>query len=257
MRNNDAGNTHGNSPVSDFYRDQLLDNEQLLYRQIAHDLGSHKPKSVFSGDSDARRLLTIARYVTLDYPEFYWSKGDFSASGQEGLLTALWDDLCPDCWVQKVDEEIFRTVEGLGLDRFSSVKEKVSCLQEWFLSNVSYDQGTDRYQQSIVQTIFPVFAEGRGVCLGIAKAAKLMLDLSGEHSIIILGRLFQDKTYEHAWNLIWDGDRYLHADFTMAYPVFESLWHSCYPEREQSCLLVPGEEIQPSHSISPDLTYPG
>ena len=256
MRKDRANDNPESFTASAFYLEQLLPAEQILYRQIAHDLCVQQLESIFSGNTDIKRLSTVARYVTLDNPGIYWSKGDFTVFLQDGMFKVLWDDLCPSRWKKQIDEKIFRTVENLGLNRFSSLMDKVLYLQEWFLSNVKYDQGTDKYQQQIVQTIFPVFTEGKGVCLGIAKAAKLMLDLSGNRSVIILGRLFQDKTYEHAWNLIWTGNRFLHADFTVAYPVFEPLWHSCYPGREQSCLLVTREKIACSHNILPGMTYP-
>ena len=241
-----------------FYLNRLTGSDRQLYMAADDALGCRRMRSVLPAAVSTGRLLTAARYVTLDHPGYYWSKGDFSAAvSRDGEhLLIRWDDLCAGQLTEETDRIIFSGIEQMRLDRYSSVRDRVGFLQEWFLRNVRYEWGRDRQEQRRAQTPVSVFMERRSACLGFARAAKMALDLYGTDCIIVLGRLFGDTRYDHAWNLVRDGDCFRHVDFTIRYPQFESLWRACYPDRPQSCLLLPFGDIAKSHQTASGLSYP-
>ena len=132
-----------------FYLNRLTGSDRQLYMAADEALGCRRMRSVLPAAVSTGRLLTAARYVTLDRPGYYWSKGDFSAAvSRDGeRLLIRWDDLCAGQLTEETDRIIFSGIEQMRLDRYSSVRDRVGFLQEWFLRNVRYEWGRDRQEQ--------------------------------------------------------------------------------------------------------------
>lgn len=89
-------------------------------------------------------------------------------------------------------------------------KEKM--VHNYLISNVMYDYD---FKQSSFECVGPLLF-GHGVCEGISKAAKLLLDLLEIHSLIVIGKSNQNisKIDLHAWNIVKVNEKYNHLDIT-------------------------------------------
>ena len=108
---------------------------------------------------------------------------------------------------------IFNKIENFinacrGLDEFSK-EEKV---HNYLVRNVVYAYN---FKKSSSECVGPLLF-GQGVCEGISKAAKLLMDLLEIHSIIVIGKGTHNtsNTDLHAWNIVKVNGNYNHLDVT-------------------------------------------
>lgn len=95
--------------------------------------------------------------------------------------------------------------------RNKSRSDSIRYLHDYFVQNIRYDRSDD----PAVHEAWLVFKEHRGVCDGISKAVKILLDSCHIPSRIIKGKS-QGEGHEdgHAWNLIEENGTWYHYDFT-------------------------------------------
>ena len=241
-----------------FYLSQLSESGRRLYRIADRALGSRGMRGAVPPDTDMDALLTASRYVVLDRPEYWWTKGDFTAvPSADGRSAAIeWEDLCPRHPTEETDARIFPMIEGMRLDRYAAAADRVKALRDWMLRRVRYDPGETRERLKTAQTPFSVFIEGRCACMGIAGAVRMALEAYGMDCVIVLGTLFGSAETGHAWNLVRDGGRYRHVDITMSYPQFVKMRQDLCPGSGQECLMAEYGEIALSHRILPGPDYP-
>jgi len=87
--------------------------------------------------------------------------------------------------------------------------EKVRFVWEFIRDHVTYEKLTRNYSHEIYGVLF----HGIGVCEGIAKTVKVMLDRLSVESLVVLGDTGEDGV-RHAWNVIWLYGKPRHYDFT-------------------------------------------
>lgn len=85
-------------------------------------------------------------------------------------------------------------------------------LHDWIVNTITYT----RTEEAAIHEAWHVFQHHAGVCDGIAKAAKILLDDSRIPSRILHGTSSQNDEAPsgHAWNLILEEDKWYHYDFT-------------------------------------------
>ena len=90
-----------------------------------------------------------------------------------------------------------------------SEREQVIGVRDWLLTNITYEKLTRNYSHEIYGVLF----HGIGVCEGIAKTAKRMLDVLGIPALIVLGKE-NEEGVRHAWNIVELYGTPRHYDFT-------------------------------------------
>ena len=93
-----------------------------------------------------------------------------------------------------------------------SEEEKEKYVHDFICENIRYDKLKKPYSHEIIGPL----GQGVGVCEGIAKAVKVLLDALGVWCIIALCGNNPEKgiKYRHTWNIVKIGGKYYHLDAT-------------------------------------------
>ena len=95
--------------------------------------------------------------------------------------------------------------------RNKSRSDTIRYLHDFIVQNIRYDRGGD----PAVHEAWLVFTHHRGVCDGISKAVKILMDSCHIPSRIIKGKASGEGHEDgHAWNLIEENGTWYHYDFT-------------------------------------------
>ena len=103
-------------------------------------------------------------------------------------------------------EKLVRPVQSL------SEWEKEKYVHDFICQNVHYDKLKKAYSHEIIGSL----GQGVGVCEGIAKAVKVLLDALGVWCVIAICGNNPEKgiKYRHTWNIVRIGGTYYHLDAT-------------------------------------------
>ena len=90
--------------------------------------------------------------------------------------------------------------------------EKEKYVHDFICQNVHYDKLKKAYSHEIIGPL----GQGVGVCEGIAKAVKVLLDALGVWCVIAICGNNPEKgiKYRHTWNIVRIGGTYYHLDAT-------------------------------------------
>lgn len=90
--------------------------------------------------------------------------------------------------------------------------DRLLYVHDFICQNVHYDKLKKAYSHEIIGPL----GQGVGVCEGIAKSVKILLDALGIWCVIALCDNNPDKgiKYRHTWNVVKVGGRYYHIDAT-------------------------------------------
>ncbi len=101
-------------------------------------------------------------------------------------------------------EKLVRPVQNL------SEWEKEKYVHDFICQNVHYDKLKKAYSHEIIGPL----GQGVGVCEGIAKAVKVLLDALGVWCVIAICGNNPEKgiKYRHTWNIVRIGGTYYHLD---------------------------------------------
>ena len=151
-------------------------------------------------------VLRVFREVLLDNPGIFYVDG-VSYSVREDSI-----DLIPRYSFDKKEIEdteyslkkrAERIVSGLR-----GKPDPVSAVHDFLVGSVTYKFEKRRYSHEI----YGVLHHGIGVCEGISKTAKLLLDLMEIECAVIVSE--PNGNVSHAWNVIWTSGCPLHYDIT-------------------------------------------
>ena len=95
--------------------------------------------------------------------------------------------------------------------------EKEKYVHDFICENIRYDKLKKSYSHEIIGPL----GQGVGVCEGIAKAVKVLLDALGVWCVIAICGNNPEKgiKYRHTWNIVKIGGTYYHLDAT-----FDNTW---------------------------------
>lgn len=184
------------------------------YKKLYLAIIKHEPEANFP-------LKEISYYDNL-YKEcirdnpllFYANNATFIIGG--GGVTINFDYTDDMENLQHTYQIIFKELEDIRKKcENSSENDKIKIVHDYIATNVEYDMCSDlpiHYAQS-------VFLYKKAVCDGISKAAKILLDAVGIHSIVISGNATTPNNVasgggRHAWNIVWTNGIPYHIDFT-------------------------------------------
>lgn len=116
-----------------------------------------------------------------------------------------------DLW-GRVKDEVSAMVSGIYGDAY----EKQLAIHDVLAKSIAYDERakTDRSLAPYSSTVLGVFLHKRALCEGIAKAAKLLLNVLDIKSIVAIGKMHFDSAINHAWNIVKINGTATHLDIT-------------------------------------------
>ncbi len=193
-----------------YYASCLTGAEGQAYFRMAEAF-SALDRSVRVPRMPTARLTEIYTMVKYDCPELFF----LSVPSYRVAPGAAYTELIPayafplrqiPSLREAADKRLTRLLTGI--ERLSD-PEKVRFVREFLTEKVVYEKLTRHYSHEIYGVLF----HGIGVCEGIAKTAKAMLDRLGIASLVVLGETGEEGT-RHAWNIIYLSGTPLHYDFT-------------------------------------------
>ena len=197
----------------EYYFGLLNENEQRGYREILEGIRSFEDKFYLSlsGDNEIDRVYHA---VLKDHPEIFWLTG-FRYKYYQNSPNFIF---IPEYLFKK--EKIIEHQKAMNARVEKLVRpamklsewEKEKYVHDFICENVCYDKLKKPYSHEIIGPL----GQGVGVCEGIAKAVKILLDALGVWCMIALCGNNPEKgiKYRHTWNIVKIGGVTYHLDAT-------------------------------------------
>ena len=151
--------------------------------------------------------------AALDHPEIFWATGYKYRYYKDSLNIILSRNICLIWKIKEHQKAMKSRVEKLVRPAQSlSEWEKEKYVHDFICQNVHYDKLKKAYSHEIIGPL----GQGVGVCEGIAKAVKVLLDALGVWCVIAICGNNPEKgiKYRHTWNIVRIGGTYYHLDTT-------------------------------------------
>ena len=199
--------------MENYYYNRLNKAQQNTYHAMKMGLQSLAP-SFQVPRLEGKDLMDVYFLLRLDCPEIFYSvKFSYRYYKDSGNAEMIPEYLFDKNKVKDHQKAMKSRVEKLVRPamKFSEV-EKVQYVHDFICQNVYYDKLKKPYSHEIIGPL----GQGGGVCEGIAKAVKILLDALGVWCIIAISEANPEKgiKYRHAWNVIRINGKYYHLDAT-------------------------------------------
>ena len=196
-----------------YYYTKLNKQHQAVYhamQQCLISLADEWQMPRVSGEA----LYNIFFQLRLDHPEIFWATGfKYRYYENSGNLIFLPEYLFEKANIQEHQKAMASRVEKLVRPAKSmSELEKEKYVHDFICQNVRYDKLKKSYSHEIIGPL----GQGVGVCEGIAKSVKVLLDALGVWNVIAICGNNPEKgiKYRHTWNIVKIGGTYYHLDAT-------------------------------------------
>ena len=163
---------------------------------------------------EGKELYNVFFQMRLDHPEIFWVSSYkyryYKDSPNLIFIPEYLFDKKKICEHQKAMtarvEKLIRPAQKL------SEWEKEKYVHDFICENIRYDKLKKSYSHEIIGPL----GQGVGVCEGIAKAVKVLLDALGVWCVIAICGNNPEKgiKYRHTWNIVKIGGTYYHLDAT-------------------------------------------
>lgn len=203
---------------SKYFYSKLSDAEKKAYDKIL-DAWLNLEKKVtlhtLGGKIDFQRVF---EGLIDDNPElFYVVFNSLSVGYALGFATVSVDFSMPNDEIERTKSRIFAKVQAFK----SSIKTKdiEKEIHDYLATEVKYASNT---MLPTAHNICGPFLEGTAVCEGYARAFKLICDEMGIPCIMVTGvATDEDRTENHAWNIVRKGKNNYHVDVTWDSSVYQ------------------------------------
>lgn len=196
-----------------YYYTKLNKQHQAVYhamQQCLLSLADEWQMPRVSGEA----LYNIFFQLRLDHPEIFWATGfKYRYYENSGNLIFLPEYLFEKAKFREHQKAMASRVEKLVRPAKSmSELEKEKYVHDFICQNVRYDKLKKSYSHEIIGPL----GQGVGVCEGIAKSVKVLLDALGVWNVIAICGNNPEKgiKYRHTWNIVKIGGTYYHLDAT-------------------------------------------
>ena len=196
-----------------YYYTKLNKQHQAVYhamQQCLISLADEWQMPRVSGEA----LYNIFFQLRLDHPEIFWATGfKYRYYENSGNLIFLPEYLFEKAKIQEHQKAMASRVEKLVRPAKSmSELEKEKYVHDFICQNVRYDKLKKSYSHEIIGPL----GQGVGVCEGLAKSVKVLLDALGVWNVIAICGNNPEKgiKYRHTWNIVKIGGTYYHLDAT-------------------------------------------
>lgn len=163
---------------------------------------------------DGEALYNVFFQLRLDHPEIFWATGyKYRYYKESPNIIFIPEYLFDKAKIKEHQKAMKSRVEKLvrPAQNFSEW-EKEKYVHDFICQNVHYDKLKKAYSHEIIGPL----GQGVGVCEGIAKAVKVLLDALGVWCVIAICGNNPEKgiKYRHTWNIVRIGGIYYHLDAT-------------------------------------------
>ncbi len=196
-----------------YYYTKLNKQQQAVYhamQQCLMNLEEEWQMPRVSGEE----LYNIFFQLRLDHPEIFWATGfKYRYYENSGNLIFLPEYLFEKAKIREHQKAMTSRVEKLARPvKSMSELEKEKYVHDFICQNVRYDKLKKSYSHEIIGPL----GQGVGVCEGIAKSVKVLLDALGVWNVIAICGNNPEKgiKYRHTWNIVKIGGVYYHLDAT-------------------------------------------
>lgn len=199
--------------MQEYYLKQMGKAQQEAYRNMYAGLVQLSPEFPVRR-LDGRELSDVFFCLRLDHPEIFYVSGFTFRFFQESEYVRF----CPEYMFEKkkikehqkaLESRVSRLLrQALG----QGPEEKERFVHDFICENVTYDKLKKQYSHEIIGPL----QQGVGVCEGIAKTVKLLLDRLGVECIIAVSQAAPERgvRYRHAWNILRLDGSWYHLDAT-------------------------------------------
>ena len=159
-------------------------------------------------------MYNVFFQLRLDHPEIFWATGyKYRYYKESPNIIFIPEYLFDKAKIKEHQKAMKSRVEKLvrPAQNFSEW-EKEKYVHDFICQNVHYDKLKKAYSHEIIGPL----GQGVGVCEGIAKAVKVLLDALGVWCVIAICGNNPEKgiKYRHTWNIVRIGGIYYHLDAT-------------------------------------------
>lgn len=198
-----------------YYYSVLTDAEKKIYKAIYN--GLERFESHINLPCGSIDLWHVAEAVNLDNPHlFYVNFGECKIQKtpfNEAYMPSYYFSRkqTADLW-KKVRSEVSVMVSGVCGEEYA----KQLVIHDVLAKSIAYDERakTDRSLAQYSSTVLGAFLYKKALCEGIAKAAKLLLNVLDIKSIVAIGKMHFDSAINHAWNIVKINGTATHLDIT-------------------------------------------
>ena len=204
-----------------YFRAKLSATSQTAYDNLYFGFLSYK-RSIRIPNIAIDEIQDIFQDVLLDNPIiFFVESATYQIVNQQycNMVTPKYrfDKMKVESTLCAISKKCIEFISGSQNLPELSKEEKV---HNYLANTVVYDYA---FKSSSFECVGPLLF-GRGVCEGISKATKLLLDLLEIPSLIVIGKSIQNFSdgEMHAWNLVQINDCYSHLDVTFDITLMEN-----------------------------------
>ena len=196
-----------------YYYQHMSKQQQAAYHSLLK--GIHALESeILLPKLEAEALYQVFFQMRLDHPEVFWLTGyKYRYYKDSPNLIFVPEYLFEKEKVKEHQKAMKARVEKLVRPAKDFTEwEKEKYVHDFICENVQYDKLKKAYSHEIIGPL----GQGVGVCEGIAKAVKVLLDALGVWCVIAICGNNPDKgiKYRHTWNIVRINGEYYHLDVT-------------------------------------------
>lgn len=196
-----------------YYYHQLNKQQQTIYHAMLKGI-QNLEEEILMPKCEAEDLYDIFFRMRLDHPEIFWAVSfRYKYYRDSPNLIFLPDYLFKKKQILEQQKAMSTRVDKLIRPAIAlSDWEKEKYVHDFICSSIHYDKLKKPYSHEIIGPL----GQGVGVCEGIAKTVKILLDGLGVPCIIALCGNNPEKgiEYRHTWNIVKLDGKYYHLDAT-------------------------------------------
>ena len=196
-----------------YYYQQMNKQRQVVYHAILQGITALADEFQIPAIEGAE-LYDVFFQLRLDHPEIFWATS-FKYKFFKGSPNYIFipEYIFEKNKIREHQKALKARVDKLArpAKNFSDI-EKEKYVHDFICENVRYDKLKKPYSHEIIGPL----GQGVGVCEGIAKAVKVLLDALGVWCMIAICGNNPEKgiKYRHTWNIVKIGGTYYHLDAT-------------------------------------------
>ncbi|MBQ7689333.1 MAG: hypothetical protein IJT27_08975 [Clostridia bacterium] len=202
--------------VARYYYAGLSDIQQQAYRIIYNAVFSFPEKILLPGVSETQ-LSEVMRALKYDNPHIVFLSGTYQYYAGSGMNYLIPSYLFSAKEAQTKIRQMMKTARRIAEDASEQPDtfSKELYIHDALCEKCAYASGAN------ADTAYGALIQGQAVCEGYSLGAKLLFDLAGIQSFVVMGKASAPETPEttHMWNVLQvDGDWY-YLDCTWDDPV--------------------------------------
>ena len=212
--------------MEEYYYNRLHKDEQDVYYAVLKGLKNIDNEFLIPY-CEMSRLNDIFFQLRLDHPEIFWASG-FSCKYYKDSPNLIF---VPEYIFERDKIWVHQKAMQARVQKLVRPMEKMTPIEkemyvhDFICENVHYDKLKKSYSHEIIGPL----GQGVGVCEGIAKSVKILLDAAKVWNIIVLCGNNPEKgiKYRHVWNVVKIDGTYYHMDAT-----FDNTLTAYHPDEE-------------------------